>query len=55
MNAFLEAIVLITTAYPILEKQSIALKSLFKLYVLLKDADLIGCETIAIDGTKPKQ
>jgi len=31
----------------------IDLKKLFKLYVLfLKDADLIGCETIAIDGTK---
>ena len=29
-----------------------ALKKLFKLFVLfLKDADLIGCETIAIDGT----
>jgi hypothetical protein len=43
---------LITTAYPILEKQSYCLEKLFKLYVLLKDADLIGCETIAIDGTK---
>lgn len=33
----------------------IALKTLFKLYVLfLKDADLIGCETIAIDGTKSR-
>ncbi|WP_370628731.1 IS1182 family transposase [Flavobacterium sp. SOK18b] len=33
----------------------IALKKLFKLYVLfLKDADLIGCETIAIDGTKSR-
>ena len=33
----------------------IALKNLFKLFVLfLKDADLIGCETIAIDGTKSR-
>ena len=32
-----------------------ALKKLFKLYVLfLKDADLIGGETIAIDGTKSR-
>ena len=31
----------------------IALKNLFKLFVsFLKDADLIGCETIAIDGLK---
>ncbi|WP_228520521.1 hypothetical protein [Flavobacterium sp. CSZ] len=28
---------------------------MFKLYVVfLKDADLIGCETIAIDGTKSR-
>jgi transposase len=34
---------------------SLALKNLFKLYVVfLKDADLIGCETIAIDGTKSR-
>ncbi|MFV8360776.1 IS1182 family transposase [Flavobacterium sp. LS1P3] len=34
---------------------SLALKKLFKLYVLfLKDADLIGCEIIAIDGTKSR-
>ena len=33
----------------------IALKKLFKLYVLfLKDSDLIGGETIAIDGTKSR-
>ena len=33
----------------------VALKNLFKLFVLfLKDADLIGCETIAIDGTKTR-
>jgi transposase len=33
----------------------IALKNLFKLFVsFLKDADLIGCETIAIDGTKSR-
>ena len=33
----------------------VALKKLFKLFVLfLKDADLIGCETIAIDGTKSR-
>lgn len=33
----------------------IALKNLFKLFVVfLKDADLIGCETIAIDGTKSR-
>jgi transposase len=32
-----------------------ALKSLFKLFVsFLKDADLIGCETITIDGTKSR-
>lgn len=32
-----------------------ALKNLFKLFVVfLKDADLIGCETIAIDGTKSR-
>ena len=37
------------------KNNSIALKKLFKLYVLfLKDADLIGCETIAIDGTKSR-
>nr|WP_315197063.1 transposase [uncultured Flavobacterium sp.] len=31
----------------------VALKNLFKLFVsILKDSDLIGCETIAIDGTK---
>jgi transposase len=35
------------------KNNSVALKNLFKLYVIfLKDADLIGCETIAIDGTK---
>ena len=33
----------------------IALRQLFKLFVsFLKDADLIGCETIAIDGTKSR-
>ena len=33
----------------------VALKNLFKLFVsFLKDADLIGCETIAIDGTKSR-
>jgi transposase len=33
----------------------IALKNLFKLFVsFLKDAELIGCETIAIDGTKSR-
>jgi transposase len=32
-----------------------ALKNLFKVFVtFLKDADLIGCETIAIDGTKSR-
>lgn len=31
----------------------LALKNLFKLFVVfLKDADLIGCQTIAIDGAK---
>jgi hypothetical protein len=34
MQWLLEAIVPNYTAYPILEKQSIALKKLFKLYVL---------------------
>jgi hypothetical protein len=44
---------LITTAYPILEKQSYCLeKAIQTLCSLLKDADLMGCETIAIDGTK---
>ena len=33
----------------------VALKNLFKLFVtFLKDADLIGCQTIAIDGTKSR-
>ncbi|MEO8253316.1 MAG: transposase [Flavobacterium sp.] len=33
----------------------LALKNLFKLYVVfLKDTDLIGCKTIAIDGTKSR-
>ena len=33
----------------------LALKNLFKLFVVfLKDADLIGCQTIAIDGTKSR-
>ncbi len=33
----------------------VALKNLFKLFVsFLKDADLLGCETIAIDGTKSR-
>jgi hypothetical protein len=51
MQWLLEAIV--PNTYPILEKQSYCLEKLFKLYVLFfKDADLIGCETIAIDGTK---
>jgi transposase len=32
------------------------LKKLFKLFVsFLKDADLIGCEIIAIDGTKAER
>jgi hypothetical protein len=32
------------------------LKTLFKLFVsFLKDADLIGCKIIAIDGTKSKR
>jgi hypothetical protein len=39
-------------AYPTLKAESIRLKNLFKLFVsFLKDADLIGCEIIAIDGT----
>lgn len=37
------------------KNNSLALKNLFKLYlVFLKDTDLIGCETIAIDGTKSR-
>jgi hypothetical protein len=53
MQWLLEAIV--PNTYPILEKQSYCLEKLFKLYVLFfKDADLIGCETIAIDGTKSR-
>jgi transposase len=36
-------------------KQNPGLKKLFKLFVsFLKDADLIGCEIIAIDGTKSR-
>jgi transposase len=35
---------------------SLALKNLFKLYVVfLKDAALIGCESIAIGGTKNRE
>jgi hypothetical protein len=38
-----------------LEKQNPSgLKNLFKLCFFLKDADLIGCEIIAIDGTKSR-
>jgi transposase len=34
----------------------LGLKNLFKLFVsFLKDADLIGCEIIAIDGTKAER
>jgi transposase len=41
-----------TIVYPTLA-ESIGIKNLFKLFVsFLKDADLIGCEIIAIDGTK---
>jgi hypothetical protein len=42
-----------TIAYPTLETESIGIKNLFKLFVsFLKDADLIGCKIIAIDGKK---
>jgi hypothetical protein len=45
-----------TIAYPTLETESIRIKKLFKLFVsFLKDADLIGCEIIAIDGTKAER
>jgi transposase len=44
-----------TIVYPTLETESIGIKNLFKLFVsFLKDADLIGCEIIAIDGTKSR-
>ena len=37
------------------KNNALALKNLFKLFVVfLKDADLIGCQTIAIDGTKSR-
>jgi hypothetical protein len=32
----------------------LGLKNLFKLFVFFKDAELIGCEIIAIDGTKSR-
>jgi transposase len=36
-------------------KQNPSIKKLFKLFVsFLKDAELIGCEIIAIDGTKSR-
>jgi hypothetical protein len=42
-----------TIVYPTLESRiSIGIKNLFKLFFFLKDAELIGCEIIAIDGTK---
>jgi hypothetical protein len=33
----------------------LGLKNLFKLFVFFKDAELIGCEIIAIDGTKTER
>jgi transposase len=45
-----------TIAYLTLKTESIGLKNLFKLFVsFLKDADLIGCKIIAIDGTKAER
>jgi hypothetical protein len=42
-----------TIVYPTLESRIHGIKNLFKLFVsFLKDAELIGCEIIAIDGTK---
>jgi uncharacterized ubiquitin-like protein YukD len=41
--------IITTIAYPTLEAESIGIKNLFKLFS--KDADLIDCEIIAIDGT----
>jgi transposase len=48
------AIIPTTIAYIDFRKQNPSgLKNLFKLFVsFLKDADLIGCKIIAIDGTK---
>jgi hypothetical protein len=41
-----------TIVYPTLENRIHRVKNLFKLFVsFLKDAELIGCEIIAIDGT----
>jgi hypothetical protein len=42
-----------TIVYP--KSRIHGIKKLFKLFVsFLKDADLIGCEIIAIDGTKSR-
>jgi hypothetical protein len=42
-----------TIVYPTLESRIHGIKNLFKLFVSFKDADLIGCEIIAI-GTKSR-
>jgi hypothetical protein len=47
------AIIPTTIAYPTLENPS-GLKICSNSLFLLKDADLIGCEIIAIDGTKSR-
>jgi hypothetical protein len=44
-----------TIVYPTLENRIHRIKKLFKLFVSLKDADLIGCKIIAIDGTKAER
>jgi hypothetical protein len=44
-----------TIVYPTLERISIGIKkSVQTLCFFLKDAELIGCEIIAIDGTKSR-
>jgi hypothetical protein len=44
-----------TIVYPTLARDPL-IKNLFKLFVsFLKDAELIGCEIIAIDGTKAER
>jgi hypothetical protein len=44
-----------TIAYPTLERQNpLGLKNCSNSLFLFKDADLIGCKIIAIDGTKSR-
>jgi hypothetical protein len=52
MQWLLEAIVHYHSISDFRKNNPIALKSYSNSMFFLKDADLIGCETIAIDGTK---